>query len=143
MLAKTIHTTQCAISHGVDWDLIRQTAGMPDKAFNSFKRFLILIIRFRICSGRALESATGKIMHWAQFNPSTKVLVYNSIVYIHNNIRNGNIRKSDYLIVPLSIINAFKYWVKYADYVRSVPISWILNTVVYQTSKVQNPCKFG
>ncbi len=66
-------------------------------------------------------------MHWSQLNNCTKSLVYNSLHYILQNIRTGSISKSDILLLPLSVIYDLKFWLHYADQIKSVPFDYILN----------------
>ncbi len=77
-------------------------------------------------TGRALESLAGKLMHWSQINDYSKALVYNSLIYIFNNIRNEIINKSDIIILPLSVINDLKFWLEFVDHLNNVPMHYIL-----------------
>lgn len=140
---KTIHTTQTTIIHGLHWNLNKKSVSIPDDKYTEIVRFINLIIKYRVITGRALESITGKIMHWSQLNKCTKALVYNSIAHIHNNIRNGKIRKNQLIILPLSIINDLKYWLYFAKYLKNVPLTHILNNPTINIYAATDACEQG
>ncbi len=124
---KTIHTCSEAVLYGIKWNLITKTLSIPDKSLIKLSKFIKLVIKYRCISARAFESLAGKIMHWAQVNSCTKPLVFNSLWIIYKNIRNGLIKKTQVLILPLFIIADLHYFLKFISCLIDVPMNFIIN----------------
>ena len=131
---KSIHLCQSAELYGLQFDLKNKTVGIPPSKFKKLTGFIDKIIKHRIISGKALEKICGKIMHWSQLTQPAKPLCYNMLNHIFKNIRSGKIKKTDWVVLPLSVIDDLKFWRQYADFIRSVPMTEILQITSFTIS---------
>ncbi len=84
-------------------------------------------MKFRVVSGAALELICGNIIHWSQLNKPSKVLAWTVIKSIYDNIRNHNIKKTCFYILPLSLLREFKFWYIFSDMIKILPLQQVFN----------------
>ena len=134
---KAIKPTQEAVIHGFLWNLQHQTVAIPEDKRRELERALSALILLRICTIRALESIIGKMMHWCQIHSAAKTLCHNSIHFIYHWIRSKKIPKYHYVILPMIIIQDFKFWINLIITHQPIPLNLILqqpSQCVYATT---------
>ena len=140
---KNVDVTQVAELYGFLWDLKNKTVAIPIQKRESLKRFIILVIQYRIISGRALESLCGKLMHWSQLYKPAKPLCYNMLGFIYQNIRKNKNLKRKWFRIPDSIIMDLKFWLKYIDILKEVKMERILYIPSIQINGTSDASSFG
>ena len=140
---KTINTCIEATVYGILWNLKYKTASIPNKKFDNLMKGIDLTIKYRVITGSALDKLAGKMMNYSQLNVYAKALCYNLMGYIYDNFRTKIYSKNTIIALPLSIINDLKFWKKYALTIKTVPISYILNTPKINISGSSDACKNG
>ncbi len=140
-IKKSIHCCTKSIIYGIEWDLDKKTAAIPIDKFNELLKGIDIAIKYRVVSGAFLNKLVGKMMNYSQLNSYAKALCFNLMGYIYDNFRTEILSKTDFIVLPLSIINDLKFWRYYAINIQSVPISYILNIPsidIYGSSDASN-----
>ena len=140
---KNVNITQIAELYGFLWNLKKKTVSIPTEKRESLKEFIKLVIKYRVISGRALESLCGKIMHWSQLYKPSKPLCYNMLGFIYQNIRKNKNLKRRWFELPDSIIMDLKFWLKYIDILQEVKMERILYTPSIQINGTSDASNFG
>ena len=135
---KNIDIVTKATVYGLQWDLIKQTVGIPDDKYIQLKTFIISILKCNgIISVAALDCICGRIMHWSQLRHPSKALCFNMIYFIYETIRIHNIKKTTWIQLPDYILLDLKFWLEYAQFIKEVPIESILrppSSVIYAST---------
>ena len=140
---KNVDVTQIAELYGFTWNLNKKTVGIPLKKRNELKRMINLVIKYKIITGRALESLCGKIMHWSQLYRPAKPLCYNMLGFIFKNIREDKRLKLRWFKLPNIIINDLRFWLKYIDLIHEVEMIRIIKTPSIQIIGSSDASKFA
>lgn len=133
-LSKAVQCTQNGKVHGIMWNTALQTANIPEDKRREMVLAISAAIWHRRITKRALEAIAGKMMHWAQLNRASKSLCYGTIHWIIKWIRSSTVPKTKWCLLPLRLVNDFKYWLRYIQCIQSVSISSIIEkptTTVY------------
>eukprot|EP01083_Nonionella_stella_P152892 490549_1 len=79
-----------------------------------------------VATGRALESVTGKIMHWCQLRKPAKTVCYNLIHFIYEYIRTNKHLRTQSFVIPNEIKFDFCFWIHYAATMKVVSMESII-----------------
>ncbi len=131
------------VVHGIGFDLKSQEIYIPDIKYNELVCGLKLIISHRYATGKALESICGKLMHWSQLRKQAKVLCYRLMRAIHEYIRSDNRLKYAIFYVHDKIIRDFRFWLKYATFMRRVSMQSVLEQPSITITGATDACNEG
>ena len=140
---KDVSATQKAVLYGFLFDLEAQTVGIPKDKLIRLKDFISSTINLKIITGRALETLCGQIMHWSQLYRPAKSLCHNMISHIHKTIRLHKAYRAKCWLLPTCILKDLKFWLKYVDLIKEVPMRWVLNSPTIQMIGSSDACDFG
>lgn len=140
---KDVTATQKAVLYGFLFDLKKQTVGIPDDKWKRLRDFIQSTIKIGIITGRALEKLCGQIMHWSQLYKPAKSLCYNMIAYLHRHIRIQKHYRTLCWLLPDCVIKDLKFWLKYTDLVKEVPMESIIREPTIQVVGSSDACDFG
>ena len=118
-------------TYGANWQLQKQTVGIPRKKLKAAVRLIILLIRFRIGSGQAFETLAGKLMYFAQYNHATKAIIYHLCYHIQKQLRQIPNYKRTLFIVPISFIRIMIFWLNSIKYLSDVPITYLTDRITF------------
>ncbi len=136
---------QKGVVHGFGFDLSAspKLTFIPDHKFVELLKGLLLCIKHRYATGEALESICGKIMHWSQFRKYAKVLCFRLLAFIFRHIRTHKHLKFKIFHISDEIILDFRFWIRYAQYMRVVTMESILYTPSITVMASSDACNFG
>ncbi len=121
-----VHTCTTATIYGIEWNLTTKKCKIPLKKLIKFRKYLQIAIKYRACTARFIDYIAGNILYFAQLNPLAKCSVWRLMKYLTYNIRTDLYKASDVILLPLDIINDFKFWFKYTTLVCDIPIADII-----------------
>ena len=140
---KDVTATKKAVIYGFLFDLENQTVGIPEDKLIALRKFIQCTIDIGIITGRALEKLCGKIMHWSQLYKPAKSLCYNMITHLHKHIRIQKHYRTLCWILPDCIIKDLKFWLKYIELIREVPMKSIIREPSIQVIGSSDACDEG
>ena len=140
---KDVNATQIATLYGFVFDLKHKTVGIPREKLTALKTFIGYAIKYRLITGRALETLSGRIMHWSQLYKPAKSLCWNMVAYIHKNLRVNKHYRTLIFELPDCIINDLKFWLRYVDQIKAVPMESIINEPSIEIIGSSDACDLG
>ena len=140
---KDVDVTQKAILYGFEFDLKRKTVGIPQSKLTNLIRFIKLVIKYKFITGRALETLSGKIMHWSQLYKPAKSLCYNMVSFIHKTLRKHKHYRTLIFRLPDCVINDLKFWLKYVNLIKDVPMYSIIKEPSIEMIGSSDACNTG
>ena len=123
---KSFTSVSREIQYGFDWDLHDQTVGIPQLKLERLTIGISMAIEHRIITIRALHAISGQIMHWSQLHHASKSLCRNIIDTIHKWSDITTLPNTQWVFLPLSVIDDFRFWLKHIQVIKRVRIESIL-----------------
>ncbi len=140
---KNVNWVNKTVIHGFEFDLLKKTVAIPEDKFKSLKLAIILILIYRKVTVRCFDCIVGRIMHWAQLCPQIKPITYQSVRFVYEKFRNSHVKKTAIVDVPEFILIDFLYWFKYADFIKSNSMKFILNQPSSYIASYTDACDIG
>ncbi len=131
------------IVHGFGFNLKSKRVYIPDLKYNELILGMELMINYRWATGEALESICGKIMHWSQLRKPAKSLCYRLLHMIYKKIRSCHRNKKRFFFITDCVAMDFKFWIRYATFMRSVSMESILYQPSITITGATDACNVG
>ena len=131
------------IVHGFEFDLKSKTVSIPPHKLTEIRHGLQLMIKYRMATGRALESICGKMMHWSQFRKQTKVLCHRIMKQIHMKIRNKPRYKRSVFVIQPAVIKDFTFWLRTSSMMTQIPMTSVIHQPSISIVAATDACNKG
>ena len=126
--SKRILATTKAVVYGWEWDLAvtPKTVAIPEPKLLELRQALLMGLKHRIVTVKALKKINGKLLHYSQIRTEAKVFIWNSTQSITRFMKSRNLGNHLCVLLTPSILRSWTLWYRNYDLFRSAPIASLL-----------------